>query len=77
MYQIFILTFFSNNNCNNQIGADDPLYVYSHGSVEKSIPLEKYTENKNILFIEPSHGNHFGVQFHVCLFFHFVVLNIF
>lgn len=42
------------------VGHDDPLYLYSHGSVRKGIDLEHYTENENIIFIEPSHGNHFG-----------------
>ena len=42
------------------VGADDPLYLYSHGSVRDGIDLEHYTNNKNIIFIEPSHGNHFG-----------------
>ena len=39
---------------------DDPMYLWSYGSVRSAIPLQQYIANSNIIFIEPSHGNHFG-----------------
>ena len=39
---------------------DDPLYKWSYGSVRAGIPVREYTTNKNVIFVQPSHGAHFG-----------------
>lgn len=40
---------------------DDPLYLYSHGTVMEGIPMEEMAVlNPNVFFILPKHGNHFG-----------------
>jgi predicted alpha/beta-fold hydrolase len=40
--------------------SDDPLYLYSHGTPKDGMHLDKYTENSNVMYVETSHGNHFG-----------------
>jgi len=40
--------------------ADDPFYTLSHGSVRQGIPVDKLVQNQNLVYVEPSHGAHFG-----------------
>ena len=40
--------------------ADDPFYTLSHGSVRQGIPVDELVKNENLIYIEPSHGAHFG-----------------
>lgn len=40
--------------------ADDPLHLLSFGSVRAGVPVERLVANPRLLYVEPSHGAHFG-----------------
>lgn len=39
---------------------DDPFHIHSFGNVRGGIPVNTLTENPYVIWVEPSHGAHFG-----------------